>query len=75
MMRKPTASRQIACNELISPEGQSLTLYVIQVVEGYVADYFPLSHELPHTEWFQGQIRLVRTEGGLRAYYNDDLIT
>lgn len=68
-------SRRIACNEVMTPEGQSLTLCVITLEQGYVVRMHPLDGEEPQTEWLQGKIVLKRQNSGLRAYYNGKLLT
>ena len=67
--------RRIACNELILPEGQSKTLCVITLEQGYVVRMHPLEREEPQTEWLQGTITLKKQNDGLRAYYKGKLLT
>jgi hypothetical protein len=71
----PKPQRQIACNELILPEGQTKTLCVISLEQGYVVRVHPLEKEEPQTEWLQGKIELKKQNNGLRAYYKGKLLT
>ena len=68
-------SRRIACNELVLPEGQCKTLYVITLEQGYVVRMHPLDGEEPQTEWLQGRIELKKQNDGLRAYYKGEQLT
>ena len=72
---KPTRLRRIASNEVITPEGQSLIQYVVELWDGYVERYFPLQQEMSNTEWMQGQIILKKDTKGIRAYYKGISIT
>ena len=74
---RKTPLRRIACNELITPEGQCLTLCVVELSDdGQVVRHYSLSKELPHTEWWQGRLNLRRDGDGIvRAYYKDKAIT
>jgi hypothetical protein len=45
------------------------------VQDGLVTNWFPLTHEIEHTEWLGGDIVLKRdNNGGLRAFHNDIMI-
>ena len=67
--------RRIACNELITSEGQHLTLQCLTIEKGYVVRMHPLEREEAQTEWMQGQIKLIKDEGGLCAYYQGKRLT
>ena len=63
---------RIACNKVITPQGQQLTRYVVELEEeGWVANLFPLEEELAFTEWRPGMIELRNEHGRARAYYNN----
>jgi hypothetical protein len=52
-----------------------LKLCVVELEDGEVKDYYPLTHELEHTEWLGGDIVLKRDDSGrLRAFQNDIMI-
>jgi hypothetical protein len=71
-----TATRRIACNEVMTPEGQRLIQYVLEISDGIVLKHYPLLNEMPFTEWFQGQIVLRDDEqGNIVAYYRGKPIT
>lgn len=47
----------------------------MEIQEGEVCRWFPLTEELPHTEWLAGTIELKRDSNGLlHAYYNNVII-
>ena len=72
---KQTTARRIACNELITPEGQCLTLYSVEISEGFVTGQFPLLQETANTEWMRGRVVLRKDDDGrVRAYYQEKLI-
>ena len=74
--QRKTPNRRIACNELITLEGQCLTLCVVELSEdGRVERHYPLQQELAYTEWMQGRLSLRKdAEGVIRLYHNEILI-
>ncbi|MBQ8064275.1 MAG: hypothetical protein IJ200_01280 [Prevotella sp.] len=64
-----TRSRQIASNELLTQQGELLTMHVVVMEQGRVTDVFPLRREEPFTEWLQGRIVLRDEDGHTCAYY------
>ena len=67
--------RRIASHEVVMPDGSRQTLSVVEIQSGVVTKCFPLTQELPFTEWMTGEIVLRRDEQGLtRAYYNNVII-
>ena len=66
--------RRIACNELILPQGQHQTLYVLELQGGYVVRQYPLDGEQANTEWLPGTVVLEQDEQGLRAHYQGKVI-
>lgn len=76
MCQNRQSIRQIASNNLITTNGNKLTLYVIRLSNGYVTDLFPLEAELCQTEWLQGTVSLRKDDDGrVRAYYQGRLLT
>ena len=73
---KMKTTRRIACHEIASTEDNSLMkLAVVEIRSGEVIRCYPLSGELPCTEWMPGRIVLQRDDKGLvRAYYNNVII-
>lgn len=67
-----TRCRRIACGELITPQGEHLTRYVVELSDGKVATYYPLKSEQPRTEWWSGTISLRDEGGNIRAYYKGE---
>lgn len=68
--------RRIASHQTVSEDGSTLTLHVVEIRCARVTALYPLTQELPFTEWFSGTIVLRRDEGGvLRAYYKEKLLT
>ena len=58
------------------PDGQCLPLHVVEMSEGLVVDYYPLSGETAQTEWLQGQITLKHQEDDcVIAYYKEKPLT
>ena len=72
-MKQETARlRRIACHELILPNGQRLTHYVVEILNGCMVNQYPLLQELPNTEWFVGRVILKKSDDGhIQAYYNN----
>jgi hypothetical protein len=67
--------RKIASNQILMEDGSVLTRSVVEIAEGVVQQCYPLTQELPFTEWLGGPVRLIRDEQGLlRAYYNNKII-
>ena len=67
--------RRIASNVVITPEGQSLTQYVVELTEaGTVCELYPLTQEMPFTEWMQGRLEIRNEDGCRRVYYHNRLI-
>ena len=67
--------RRIASNVVITPEGQSLTQYVVELAEdSTVCDLYPLTQEKAFTEWMQGRLEIRNEDGCRRVYYNKRLI-
>ena len=64
--------RKIACHQIVSEEGPSLRLAVVEIADGVVVQYYPLDGEQAQTEWLAGTIHLKRNaEGQLKAYYDE----
>ena len=74
---KKTPFRRIACNELMTLEGQCLTLCVVELSEdGQVVRHYALEQEMPQTEWIPGRLNLKRCgDGVVRVFYNGKPIT
>jgi len=74
--QRKTPHRRIACNELITLEGQCQTLCVVELSEdGRVERHYPLQQELAYTEWMQGRLSLRKdADGVIRLYKDDNLI-
>ena len=67
--------RRIACNELIDLEGRLLTLYVVELRNGIPSAHYPLSEEIPNTEWMTGRVEIKKDGDGIvRAFYKGNLI-
>ena len=67
--------RRIACHEVISLTGNSQTLQVVELTNGYVVGQHPLDGEEANTEWLQGTIQLRQDEKGVRAWYQEQPLT
>ena len=73
---RQTPLRRIAFSEVVTTEGKCLTRYVIELsAEGWVERLFPLTQELPHTEWCRGRVELMEKNGHVCAYYHNKPIT
>lgn len=67
--------RRIATNRIIF-DGKEFIQYAIEIEGGSVKDYYPLTEELPFTEWIGGTITLSNdAEGCIRAYKDGKLLT
>ena len=67
--------RRIASNEVTTPEGQTLTRYVVKLAEdGTVCDLYPLTQEMAFTEWMQGRLEIKDENGRRCVYYHNRLI-
>jgi len=68
---KPQHPQRIAFNEVITPEGQCLTRYVVELSgQGMVSNLYPLQEEQAFTQWRQGQATLRNEDGGMVVYYH-----
>ena len=66
-----TRCRRIACHTLLTDQGQTLPMQVVEIASGSVCGYYRLQEELPHTEWLPGTVALQRSAVGLlHAYYD-----
>ena len=64
--------RRIASHRVLMPNGQILTLSVIEISSGIVQKCYPLVEESAFTEWFPGDIVIRHDEEGFqRAYYEN----
>ena len=67
--------RRIASHEIVLEDNSRQTLSVVEIQQGEVVRWFPLTQEIACTEWMPGQIVLRRDEKRLlRAYYNNMII-
>ena len=67
--------RRIASNVVTTPEGQSLTRYVVELGEdSTVCDLYPLTQEMAFTEWMQGRLEIRDENGCRRVYYHNRLV-
>ena len=67
--------KKIASNRVILEDGTVLSLRVLEIIDGKVTRMYPLSQELPATEWLSGQIYIKSdSEGNFRAFYNNMII-
>jgi hypothetical protein len=67
--------RRIASNEVRTPENLTLTRYVVELAEdGVVCDLYPLTQEMPFTEWMQDRLEIRNENGNRYVYYHNRLI-
>lgn len=57
-----SAFRRLAVNRLHLPDGRVLPNHVIELRDGRVTAYYPLTEELPSTEWLGGDYYLTEAE-------------
>lgn len=62
--------RRIAANRIILDDKQ-LTQHVIEIEDDFVKNYYPLTAELPFTEWLRGTITLITDKDGVIRAYKD----
>ncbi len=73
MNQKPTRPvRRIACAELLTPQGLLATPHVVEISQGSVVNYYPLTRELPFTEWTSCQLSLREDEDGRLTLWKDN---
>lgn len=65
--------RRIASNRIVI-DNRQLTLHVIEIEDGFVKDFYPLTQELPFTEWFNGTITLTKDKNGKTIAVKDGMI-
>ena len=67
--------RRIASHEILLENGSRMKQSVVEIQSGVVTRWYPLTEDLPHTEWFAERICLSRdAEGLLRARVNNKVI-
>ena len=67
--------RRIACHQILLPDGTQQTLSVLEIQDSEVVRCYPLTQELPFTEWLTGHVQLGSDEQGkLRAYYQGKML-
>lgn len=57
-------ARRIAANRVIIDDRQ-LIQYVVEIENGIVTNYYPLTEEQPFTEWLGGNILLTKDANGI----------
>lgn len=57
-------ARRIAANRVIIDDRQ-LIQYVVEIENGIVTNYYPLTEEQPFTEWLGGIILLTKDANGI----------
>lgn len=57
-------ARRIAANRVIIDDRQ-LVQYVVEIENGIVTNYYPLTEEQPFTEWLGGTILLTKDVNGI----------
>lgn len=57
-------ARRIAANRVIIDDRQ-LVQYVVEIENGIVTNYYPLTEEQPFTEWLGGIILLTKDANGI----------
>jgi len=56
--------RRIASNLIRLEDNSTRTLSVVEIQQNEVAACYPLTQELPHTEWLPGCVTLRRDDKG-----------
>lgn len=57
-------ARRIAANRVII-DGRQLIQYAVEIENGIVTNYYPLTEEQPFTEWLGGIILLTKDANGI----------
>lgn len=57
-------ARRIAANRVIIDDRQ-LVQYVVEIENGIVTNYYPLTEEQPFTKWLGGTILLTKDANGI----------
>ena len=67
--------RRVAAHEVDVCGKETLSMAVVEISEGRVANYYTFSDELPMTEWLGGSIEIKKNEdGSLSAYWQGTLL-
>ena len=75
MNPKKRMLRRIASNKIQLEDGSILSQSVVEIQHESVLSSYPLTQELPHTEWLPGCVQLSRTaEGYLLIKHNGTII-
>ena len=67
--------RRVAAHEVDVCGKETLSMAVVEISEGRVANYYTFSDELPMTEWLGGRIEIKKNEDvSLSAYWQGTLL-
>lgn len=58
--------RRIAAHR-VRIHGKELRMHVVEITDGWVTSCYPLSEEMPFTEWLGGTIDITTDETGRRT--------
>ena len=64
--------KRFAARVLYDQEGKKRLASVVELEDGFVQSFYPLTHELPSTVWLEGEIQLVscpESESTCQAYH------
>lgn len=64
-MGKSSFERRIASNR-VSLDGVLLGRYAVELLGDRVARFYPLTEELPFTEWLPGMVEIITGADGVR---------
>lgn len=70
MMQKKRL-RRIAANVVVTPDMTCFAPGVVEMGNGIVNKVFPLTRELPFTEWTGGKVSVRRCADGTAVAYKD----
>ena len=60
--------RRLAANEVLLADGSKIAPGVVELVGGIVVKTYPLTEELPRTEWVRGTIEIRLEADSEKAY-------
>lgn len=67
--------RRIAVHDLLTVDGSTIHLCVVEMVDGIVVNYYKFDREPPYTEWLGGKAVLnYDDDNNLRVYLNGTLL-
>lgn len=62
--------KRVAVSRLIASDNKELSNQVVEMEGGKVIAHYPLTHELPHTEWIGGTLHIDEEDRAVHTINN-----